>query len=925
MSRIALLGSAGLARTRLVVALAVLGPLLWFFGVVLFGGQMFVYRDSAHYYYPLFERTRTEWSAGTTPLWNPQENCGVPLLADNTAGLLYPGKLFFALPLEFPACYKLYVMTHFLLAIGAAFALARHWKASSLAAAVCGLSYAFGGNVLIQYSNVVFLVGAAWLPLAILAADKMLRQRRVIWAFVLGAILALMVLGGDPQTAYHAGLLSAMYALVLWRAERRRQKSEGSLDDEEAALPSGRFFHRLLSHRMTLLSLAAVSSTMLAAVQVLPSMQWTRHSDRAAFDQPRSLYEIPALLAHQQNEKGANKKTRIASGLLGTPKAGTHHRHIYLFSVGPWRLPELVWPNFSGRSFPTNRRWTNVIPAEGQAWTPSLYMGLLPLLLAVGSFRLRGGATAEQRWMSWAILLGLLGSLGWYGLGWLLHEIRSGFQGAAADEALLGQPVGGLYWLMVTVLPGYAYFRFPAKLMVVAALGASVLAAHGWDRAFSGQSIKLRRAVLVLGSLSLVGVIISLAVRPFWKTWLQDVAADNYFGPLDAAGSANDLLLGMLHATLLCGALWWVLGRLGRDKNARWAAVALLITALDLALANGWMVASAPQEIWQQPPQMAKRILAEEGKANTSSTEPFRVFRSTRPNWQPSNWPRVSSPQRQTEGLQWKRDTLFPKYHLQTELSLCESAGSMNHYEYLAFLDVARQGGAGRSVLDTISARYMVLPEDFTSSAMRRVEVGNVENTSLWHNPRAFPRAWIVHDLETLPSLKRSSPTKIRRRTERVLFAHGKFRDFKSQAVIETDSNFPPVTLGLRTSRVSSTSESCRIAIDQPNRVALDVVLTSPGLVVLNDLYYPGWVAQAAGDFQKMMQSVPTFRTNRIMRGVYLPAGKYRIDYRYQPTCFYVGAVISTLGWVLVAVCMIVWWRARGKRDSEKTAGKPAR
>ena len=49
-----------------------------------------------------------------------------------------------------------------------------------MAAGLCAVSYAFGGNVLFQYCNVVFLVGAAWLPAALLASDWMLLRRSVI-------------------------------------------------------------------------------------------------------------------------------------------------------------------------------------------------------------------------------------------------------------------------------------------------------------------------------------------------------------------------------------------------------------------------------------------------------------------------------------------------------------------------------------------------------------------------------------------------------------------------------------------------------------------------------------------------------------------------------------------------------------------------
>ena len=48
--------------------------------------------------------------------------------------------------------------------------------------------------MLFQYCNVVFLVGAAWLPWALWATHRLLAERNVRWAPVLGACLAMMVL-----------------------------------------------------------------------------------------------------------------------------------------------------------------------------------------------------------------------------------------------------------------------------------------------------------------------------------------------------------------------------------------------------------------------------------------------------------------------------------------------------------------------------------------------------------------------------------------------------------------------------------------------------------------------------------------------------------------------------------------------------------
>src|SRR5262249_59010039 len=82
-------------------------------------------------------------------------------------------------------------------------------------AALAAIAYSCGGNVVFQYSNVVFLVGAAWLPFAAFAVDRMLRDRSWLSAGWLAIVLALMTLGGDPQAAYHTLLITALYAIVL--------------------------------------------------------------------------------------------------------------------------------------------------------------------------------------------------------------------------------------------------------------------------------------------------------------------------------------------------------------------------------------------------------------------------------------------------------------------------------------------------------------------------------------------------------------------------------------------------------------------------------------------------------------------------------------------------------------------------------------
>src|ERR1043166_2293560 len=58
------------------------------FGPVLFQDRQFSYRDSGQFYYPLYQRVQREWEAGRWPLWEPEENGGMPLLGNPSAAVL---------------------------------------------------------------------------------------------------------------------------------------------------------------------------------------------------------------------------------------------------------------------------------------------------------------------------------------------------------------------------------------------------------------------------------------------------------------------------------------------------------------------------------------------------------------------------------------------------------------------------------------------------------------------------------------------------------------------------------------------------------------------------------------------------------------------------------------------------------------------
>jgi len=208
-----------------------LALLLSCYAPVLLSNRQFGYRDAAHFYYPLYERVEREWNAQRWPLWEPEENAGVPLLGNPTAAVMYPGKVIYSV-LPYPLAARIYVVAHTALAFLAMLALMRSWGASWVASALSALAYAFGLPILFQYCNVIYLVGAAWLPLGMRAIDRWVRLGRRLGMLELAIVLSMQILGGDPQAAYLLGLAGGGYALGLARQRRRdaRPASSGAAE-----------------------------------------------------------------------------------------------------------------------------------------------------------------------------------------------------------------------------------------------------------------------------------------------------------------------------------------------------------------------------------------------------------------------------------------------------------------------------------------------------------------------------------------------------------------------------------------------------------------------------------------------------------------------------------------------------------------------
>ena len=831
--------------------------------------DVFAFRDAAHFYYPLFQWTTEQWKAGEIPLWNPLEDLGSPVVADATSSVFYPGKILFLLPGEFDTWYKTYIIFHVWLCGIASFFLARHWKRSAPAASLTAISYALSGNVLFQYCNVVYLIGAAWLPLALRSGDLLLSQSSVRTTprhtVLLAISLSMMVLGGDAQMAYHAGL---MLAGLAWLKRKAPHAGVGG------------------SRRALRLLIAASIAFGLAAVQSLPSSHQLQESTRASYDTPRNIYEFLRECAGP--EKRASANLGFGQTLLGKTAPG-HHSNIFDFSVGPWRFIELLWPNIGGRMFPQNERWMNAIPAEGRVWTPTLYMGCLPILLASLSFRLHRGSV-RRRWLSWCFLLAVLAALGRFGVGWFFKEISFGIDGR---DLAIGDPFGGLYWFLTMTLPGYVYFRYPGKLWVIATLAISHLAGQSLLNWNELQQRLLKRLAILLGVTC--GLLLFIALLPINSLRVFDAPRISIpFGPLDVTAIKPQVVGAALHTICLIVLTAGLLKRGTTLSLPIRAWLLVFITAAELTLAHHWLLAMAPRTAMYSP-NRSKADQLSTTPLDSSNAPPMRVFRRL-PRGFPDN--STSSPDRFREILNWNSHTVFPKTHLIHGIGLVGSRHSLESAYRNQFLTAI--GGVRKPTSVGMGhLRYLGVHKTVEMAKQGVSRSSSVE----WNSVSATKRAWIVRDIDWRVSPKPTNASALARYMNAAAAHDG---DGLAHKAIVDATRPPQIPASLLGNQEKPIHDDIRIVTYENKAATLKTQLTKPGLVVMNDAYTDGWKAYIPASRGGIPTQLPIMRTNGIMRGVYLPAGQFTLEMRYEPREFFLGARVSSVTWILCLLYLII-------------------
>lgn len=161
----------------------------------------------------------------------------------------------------------------------------------------------------------------------------------------------------------------------------------------------------------------------------------------------------------------------------------------------------------------------------------------------------------------------------------------------------------------------------------------------------------------------------------------------------------------------------------------------------------------------------------------------------------------------------------------------------------------------------------------------------------IYENKDFLPRAFVVHNAKAI--------------TEEKVFDEIADENFNPQNSVILDDGID-ITLNN-----PGEFQEAKIIYYSPDEIVVEINLQSSGFLVLSENYYPGWKA-IDND-----RETEIYRTNYILRSVYLDAGQHTVKFIYDPRSFRTGALITTITVLSLSVLLFVLILRRVKMKTE--------
>ncbi len=954
------------ARRADAAALAGIGLFfVAFFPQGLFGGKYLIVGDAFFYSYPLRTIAWRMLRHGQFPLWTPYIMSGYPLLSMAQIGLAYPltwGYLF----LPGHVAEQIYVLAPFLLAPVFTYAYLRKLARTPLAALMGALTFGYGGMMASPLANNGLMPNAViWLPLLLIAIERARTRRFVpclLWAT--GAY-ALSVLTGYGQGFLYTGLLGSAYALFL--VFTPDDAGRGTL---RARLASARQWQPLFVMGGALLLAAGVAAFQILETARVARRSVRSTLSYEIFTQgsftPTMLWQsftTPIFYFFDMHAAVPPLALALAVVAAWTHARRRHERDPRVFFY--LALAGLALALMLGPHTPLYRLIYH-IPLLNRFRVPSRHTFEWTFALAVlaaygwdataGVLRKRRETYARSRAFTLYPVLVLLAASVIVGALWWL-KVQTLHVGDAAPGALAPTTIYRLWkgaFVSLTLaalwrasLIARARWRFGlvlATVLVLCYVEPSALIARWWG----GLGLPASRFAIVTDGTRFLRQLPPEAHRVYTRV---DLFNEQY-GPTPRFDAANLSAVYGLHNVagyepLILERYSRALGGVGLDSVRTFNNVLdsslltdrshvldllnttfvvsypnlspRLETAADMTTATGMDVTGEvlPQatRILPTAPIEADALELVTALSNSTSEPDDKTVARVRIHTMDGRTiERELKAGRDTAEWAHERPDVRPlvKHRLAPVFDTAQVGGAdgFKAYRYKALFafdepvrvryveisnvtQTARLGIYGARLR---TARTQFLAPLLTSYSEAWQPVYEQHETLILRNTRAQPRAWLVAEAEAVDG--EEALRRIRGES-----AH-EFDPTRTALLEVRSAELPPLPGGS-----IAPDSAAHVTSYEPNRLMIETNAPTATVLVVSEIFYPGWTATVDG--QPAQINVADY----LLRGVVLPAGQHNVEMRYTALGARTGAVISVLTLCLLAGLAVYARRTRTQRS----------
>jgi hypothetical protein len=423
-----------------------------------------------------------------------------------------------------------------------------------------------------------------------------------------------------------------------------------------------------------------------------------------------------------------------------------------------------------------------------------------------------------------------------------------------------------LYEYVHKYVPGFSFFRIPYAIMILLPMSLSALAALGFEFLLDNPGALSKRSFsyFVYGLAGVIGVTLLIAV--YWSVdmkgavqrilemqWVREMLWGQYADVYERLGFFIENLawfVGLMTISLVLVVLY----RKGLLKpKPLFLATAIFILADSWSL--GWdFIHTVPydtiDEVFYKKTEPLN-IMVEDNEDNEGGK--FRVFALTQ-----------------------ERQLMY--YGL-------ESATGYHPVILEYFEKLVRGTAFNNQVLQLLNVHYLMTPKDKNydfrnTGLMERFDLAYEDaDTFLYKLKDPPPRAYLVTKLIAVDDYEQAFG----------IATNPRFESRNTAVILRADVDRAAVEPGADVS-----AGGAKYTSFEPDRFTIEVDAPADSLMVVSEIWYPGWKAYVDG------VDTDIIRTNYALRGVPIKKGGHTVEMEFDPGLFTLGMLLSALALIFI-------------------------